>query len=162
MESQTKLERLAPTPPPSSATRAMKANRSKDTKPELALRRALFANGMRYRVGMRLNVPGRSVRPDVVFTRRRVAVFVDGCFWHGCSQHGRMPSDPTGYWHQKMERNRARDAAVDESLKAAGWTVVRVWEHLPASQAAKLVQETVTEVARRQRTRTTGSQPSLN
>ncbi|MFE9190596.1 very short patch repair endonuclease [Micromonospora sp. NPDC007208] len=131
--------RLPPAPPPSSATATMKANRSRDTKPELALRRALFAQGLRYRVGMRLTVPGKNVRPDIVFTRRKVAVFVDGCFWHGCLQHGRMPSDPSGYWHEKLERNKARDTAVNQALRAAGWTVVRVWEHAPVHESAAAI-----------------------
>ncbi|GAA2509853.1 very short patch repair endonuclease [Pilimelia columellifera] len=139
---------LPPAPPPSAATATMKANRSADTRPELALRRELFARGLRYRVGLRLVLPSRKVRPDVVFTRSRVAVFVDGCFWHACPTHHRMPSDPTGYWKQKIARNVARDAAVDAELRAAGWKVIRVWEHVPAAVAAGLVQQTVVELTR--------------
>jgi DNA mismatch endonuclease (patch repair protein) len=127
------------TPPPSSATRAMKGNRSRDTKPELALRRALFARGYRYRVASRISLPGRNVRPDLVFPRKRIAVFVDGCFWHGCPEHCRMPSDPTGYWHAKIARNKDRDATVDGLLAEAGWTVVRIWEHAAIDSAADLV-----------------------
>ncbi|MFE9693628.1 very short patch repair endonuclease [Micromonospora sp. NPDC005806] len=136
---------LLPTPPPSSATKTMKANRSTGTKPELALRRALFAAGLRYRVNLKVSVPGRTVRPDVVFTRTRVAVFLDGCFWHGCPQHGRMPSDPSGYWHQKIDRNQARDSAVDQALYESGWQVVRLWEHTATEEAAKLVRAAVAE-----------------
>lgn len=117
----------------------MKANRRRDTKPELRLRQALHANGYRYRVDMALEVPGRRVRPDVVFTRAKVAVFVDGCFWHSCPEHGRMPSDPTGYWHAKLARNTARDREVDEALIQAGWQVVRVWEHAPLDDAVDAV-----------------------
>ncbi|MEU5674271.1 very short patch repair endonuclease, partial [Micromonospora sp. NPDC047753] len=84
--------KLPPTPPPSSASKAMKANRSVNTKPEMALRRQLFQRGLRYRVGFRISLPQRAVRPDIVFTRPRVAIFVDGCFWHGCQLHCRMPS----------------------------------------------------------------------
>ncbi|MGN9890291.1 very short patch repair endonuclease [Micromonospora sp. L31] len=136
---------LPPTPPPSSATKTMKANRSTGTKPELALRRALFAAGLRYRVNLKVKVPGRTVRPDVVFTRTRVAVFVDGCFWHGCPQHGRMPSDPSGYWHQKIARNQGRDSAVDQALRESGWRVVRLWEHTATEEAAKLVRAAIAE-----------------
>ncbi|MFG1743651.1 very short patch repair endonuclease [Micromonospora chalcea] len=138
---------LPPAPPPSSASKAMRSNRSADTKPELALRRQLFRRGLRYRVGYRISLPQRVVRPDIVFTRRKLAVFVDGCFWHGCALHCRMPSDPSGYWHQKIGRNKARDMAVNEALGAAGWTVVRVWEHESAELSAEAI-----AVAVRQRT----------
>ena len=130
---------LPPTPLPSSATKAMRANRSAGTKPELALRRALFAAGLRYRVNLKVSVPGRSVRPDVVFTRARVAVFVDGCFWHGCPSHGRMPSDPSGYWHKKIARNQERDSAVDQALRESGWQVIRLWEHTATEESVARV-----------------------
>src|SRR5262245_30802927 len=113
--------KLPATPPPSSATKLMKSNRSYGTKPELDLRRELFRQGMRYRVSLHIPLRDRKVRPDIVFPRRKVAVFLDGCFWHGCPKHGRMPSDPTGYWHAKISRNRDRDLAVDTQLDAAGW-----------------------------------------
>ncbi|MEU0550616.1 very short patch repair endonuclease [Micromonospora sp. NPDC005979] len=132
-------ERLPPTPPPSSASRAMKSNKSTNTKPELALRRQLFRRGLRYRVGYRVVLPERAVRPDIVFTRHKLAVFVDGCFWHGCPQHCRMPSDPSGYWHQKIDRNRKRDVTVTEVLGTAGWTVFRVWEHESAEAVAEAI-----------------------
>ncbi|WP_269640001.1 very short patch repair endonuclease [Micromonospora chokoriensis] len=136
---------LPPTPPPSSASRTMKANRSTGTKPELALRRALFRAGLRYRVNLKVMTPGRVVRPDVVFTRTRVAVFVDGCFWHGCPLHGRMPSDPSGYWRQKISRNQERDRAVDQALHDAGWRVIRLWEHAATEEAVMLVRVAVAE-----------------
>lgn len=117
----------------------MRANRSTNTKPELALRRALHRLGYRYRLGVRVVLPSRSVRPDLTFNARRVAVFVDGCFWHSCPTHGRMPSDPSGYWAAKLARNRARDTVVDEGLRAAGWTVVRVWEHEAVGDAVARV-----------------------
>ncbi len=123
----------------------MKANRSTGTKPEIALRRVLFAAGLRYRVNLKVRVTGRTVRPDIVFTRVRVAVFVDGCFWHGCPQHGRMPSDPSGYWHQKIARNQERDSLVDQALHESGWQVVRIWEHTGTDAAAKLVQAAIAE-----------------
>jgi DNA mismatch endonuclease (patch repair protein) len=119
----------------------MRANRSRDTGPELRLRRALHAAGHRYRVNMMLSVPGRRVRPDIVFTRHNLAVFIDGCYWHRCPEHGRMPTDPTGYWSAKLQRNVIRDQAVNETLAASGWRVLRIWEHVPLDQALKSVED---------------------
>src|SRR6266568_6153968 len=119
-------------PHPSSAGRSanMKANRRVDTKPELALRRALHGLGYRYRKDFRLDLAGGvRVRPDIVFTARKVAVFVDGCFWHCCPEHGTQPSSNTWYWEPKLRRNVERDRAADAALLAAGWGVVRIWEH---------------------------------
>ena len=107
----------------------MRANRRTDTKPELALRRALHRQGYRYRKDYRLDLTGARVRPDIAFTARRVAVFVDGCFWHCCPQHGTQPASNTWYWAPKLARNVERDRAADAALAAAGWRVVRVWEH---------------------------------
>ena len=107
----------------------MRANRRTDTKPELALRRALHRQGYRYRKDYRLDLTGARVRPDIAFTARRVAVFVDGCFWHCCPQHGTQPAANTWYWAPKLARNVERDRAADAALAAAGWRVVRVWEH---------------------------------
>lgn len=107
----------------------MRANRRSDTKPELALRRALHRQGYRYRKDYRLDLTGARVRPDIAFTARRVAVFVDGCFWHCCPQHGTQPANNTWYWEPKLARNVARDRAADAALGGAGWTVVRIWEH---------------------------------
>jgi len=123
---------MADYPHPSSPGRSanMRANRRADTKPELALRRALHTLGYRYRKDYRLVLDGGAkVRPDIAFTARRVAVFVDGCFWHACPQHGRNPAVNDWYWSPKLARNVQRDRAADEALAAAGWQVVRVWEH---------------------------------
>lgn len=119
----------------------MKANRSRNTRPELRLRRALFAVGYRYRVSLMLEVPGRRVRPDLIFTKRRLAIFVDGCYWHRCPEHGRMPSDATGYWHAKLQRNVERDQQINEALSAAGWRVLRIWEHVSLNDAVKSVED---------------------
>ncbi len=119
-------------PHPSSAGRSanMKANRRVDTKPELALRRALHGLGYRYRKDYRLDLAeGVRVRPDIVFTARKVAVFVDGCFWHCCPDHGTQPAANTWYWEPKLRRNVDRDRAADAALGRAGWTVIRFWEH---------------------------------
>ena len=124
---------MADYPRPSSPGRSanMRANRRTDTKPELALRRALHKLGYRFRKDHRLDLDGgRRVRPDIAFTARRVAVFVDGCFWHACPQHGSQPGGrTTWYWTPKLARNVERDRAADETLAAAGWHVVRIWEH---------------------------------
>jgi DNA mismatch endonuclease, patch repair protein len=118
----------------------MRANRRRDTKPELALRRALHGRGLRYRKDLRLDLAGGArVRPDIAFTARRVAVFVDGCFWHACPQHGTRPAANTWYWEPKLAKNVQRDRAADAALAAAGWAVVRVWEHEPVDAAVSAV-----------------------
>jgi DNA mismatch endonuclease, patch repair protein len=117
----------------------MRANRRKDTKPELALRRALHARGYRYRKDYRLELAGTRVRPDIAFTARRVAVFVDGCFWHCCPLHGSQPANNTWYWEPKLARNVERDRVADAALAAAGWSVVRIWEHESVESAVAAV-----------------------
>ncbi|SEB44948.1 T/G mismatch-specific endonuclease [Amycolatopsis tolypomycina] len=121
-------------------SRNMRANRRADTKPEVALRSALHRLGYRYRKDFRLDLPeGVRVRPDIVFTARKVAVFVDGCFWHVCPEHGREPTSNEWYWTPKLRRNVERDQAANEALVRAGWRVVRVWEHLPIGEAVAVV-----------------------
>jgi DNA mismatch endonuclease (patch repair protein) len=117
----------------------MRSNRRTDTKPELALRAALHAMGYRYRKDFRLDLPSRRVRPDIAFTRRKVAVFIDGCFWHACPDHGGKPKNNEWYWSPKLARNVERDRAADEALEQAGWTVVRLWEHVPLGDAVAAV-----------------------
>jgi DNA mismatch endonuclease, patch repair protein len=141
-------------PSPSSPGRSanMKANRRTDTKPELALRRALHGMGYRYRKDHRLDLDGGvRVRPDIVFTARRVAVFVDGCFWHCCPDHGSQPAANSWYWEPKLRRNVERDRNADAALGLAGWTVIRLWEHesLEAAVAAVLEVLPVRKPARR-------------
>jgi DNA mismatch endonuclease (patch repair protein) len=126
-----------PTSPGRSAN--MRANRRSDTKPEMALRRALHGQGLRYRKDYRLDLDGGRVRPDIAFTARRVAVFVDGCFWHVCPEHGTQPANNTWYWGPKLTRNVERDRAADAALAAAGWQVVRIWEHVPLDAAVSAV-----------------------
>lgn len=116
-------------PPTAGRRRNMQANRRRDTGPERALRSLLHAAGYRYRVDLRISTKDGSARPDVVFTRRKVAVFVDGCFWHSCPVHGRPPTTNTTYWSPKLERNRQRDIRNTALLEQEGWIVVRVWEH---------------------------------
>lgn len=99
--------------------------RGKDTTPEMRLRRALFAQGMRYRIDFK-TPHGRA---DVVFTRRRIAIFVDGCFWHGCPEHYVRPRSRTEFWSGKLRGNVARDQRQTRALEASGWRVLRLWEH---------------------------------
>jgi len=104
--------------------RCMAANKGKNTKPELKLRKKLWSLGYRYRIGHGL--PGK---PDIVFVSRRLVIFVDGCFWHHCPLHFQMPKANRDFWERKIARNVARDAQVNEQLAAAGWHVIRIWEH---------------------------------
>jgi len=108
--------------------RSMQSNRRRDTRPELLVRRALFANGLRFRVDF---APGRNRRrrADIVFTRTRLAIFIDGCFWHGCPVHATTPKLNADYWRPKLERNVERDRETDEELRSEGWKVARFWEH---------------------------------
>ena len=98
--------------------------RSRDTRPELELRRRLWSRGLRYRLAVSL--PGS---PDLVFKRPRVAVFVDGCFWHGCPEHGSIPKTNSAFWANKLAQNTERDRQVDRALRERCWTVLRFWEH---------------------------------
>lgn len=120
---------LSPRPQTDGRSRNMRAIRRVNTKPELSLRRALHAAGLRYRVDLRLDLPLGRVRPDLAFTRRKVAVFVDSCFWHSCPEHGHVPAVNDWYWVPKLERTTTRDAHANNVLRDAGWTVVRAWEH---------------------------------
>ena len=114
----------------------MRANRKADTRPELALRSALHCRGLRFRLGRLIDAAGVRVRPDIVFATARIAIFVDGCFWHRCPEHGTSPSANVAYWEPKLARNVDRDRRVDSALASHGWTVVRVWEHDVTADAA--------------------------
>lgn len=120
--------------------RNMAAIRRRDTKPERALRSHLHRAGYRFRVDLRLDLPGGRVRPDIVFTRQKVAVFVDGCFFHGCPTHGKRPNiQNQDYWGPKIAGNMERDRKADRILQEAGWISVRVWEHEAPGDAVQLV-----------------------
>ena len=134
-------------PQPDAAISArMRRTRQRDTAAELALRRELYRRGLRYFVDFPPLKADRRRRADVVFPRARVAIYVDGCFWHGCPLHATWPKTNAQWWRQKIERNRARDRSTDEALRDAGWTVVRVWEHEDAEVAADRVQGAVHRV----------------
>lgn len=130
-----------PEPTDAAVSKRMRQNRRRDSRAELSLRSELHRRGLRFRVDMALRVGGRHIRPDVVFTRARIAVFVDGCFWHCCPEHGNQPRANTDYWGPKLARNVARDRAVDAALNNAGWEVMRAWEHeLPSAVADRVEQ----------------------
>lgn len=110
----------------------------RETRPELLLRRELHRRGMRFRVQYR--VPGNNRRTiDIAFTRVRLAVYLDGCFWHGCPEHHVRPRTNSEWWRWKVERNQARDRDTDDQLKSAGWVVLRIWEHEGVQEAADRV-----------------------
>lgn len=128
-------------------SRNMAAIRRTDTKPEVALRSALHSAGYRFRKDYPLRLAGRLVRPDIAFTRAKVAVFVDGCFWHCCPLHGRQPTSNTGYWSPKLQGNVDRDRLQTELLEANGWRVVRVWSHESTEYALHHVAKVVGQQA---------------
>lgn len=113
----------------------MVGNRGADTKPERVLRSALHARGLRFFKNRR-PVPTIACRADIVFPAQKVAVFVDGCFWHRCPTHGVSPRTNSEYWRAKLDRNLARDQRNDRALRDAGWDVIRVWEHEAPQTAA--------------------------
>lgn len=116
----------------------------RDTAPELALRRVLHRRGLRYRVHRR-PLPDLARQADIVFTGAKVAVFVDGCFWHGCPIHASWPKANGGWWRDKIQKNRDRDAATTSALAANGWFVLRFWEHEDPVVAADTVEEVLAE-----------------
>jgi DNA mismatch endonuclease (patch repair protein) len=108
----------------------MRANRRKDTGPERQVRGLLHARGLRYRVDLPIKLGSpRPIRPDIVFTRARLAIFIDGCFWHGCPDHKGRPRTNAHYWGPKLDGNAARDRQQTDALNEAGWLVLRFWEH---------------------------------
>lgn len=121
----------------------MRANRGRDTRPELQIRSRLHRMGLRFRVDHRLLAVGVSCRPDLVFAGSRVVVFVDGCFWHSCPRHGELPRSNRSFWEEKLRRNAERDRRQDTALEADGWQVIRVWEHEEPAQAARWIAEAV-------------------
>jgi DNA mismatch endonuclease (patch repair protein) len=125
-------------PPSPAVSRRMASVRQKNTDAEIALRRALFRIGLRYRVNFRVLTKPRRVA-DIVFPARKIAVFVDGCFWHGCPKHASWPKRNSEFWRQKIEANRIRDADTNFRLRRMGWIVLRFWEHESPIAAAEIV-----------------------
>lgn len=129
------------------ARRSMQSNKGRDTKPELLVRRLVHAADLRYRVSARPEA-GLRRTADLLFRPARVAVFVDGCFWHGCPEHYIRPKANDGYWSGKVARNRERDEETTRILTERGWTVLRFWEHEDPTEVA----ERIVAVVRRRRT----------
>jgi DNA mismatch endonuclease (patch repair protein) len=120
----------------------MRKVRRKHTGAELGLRKALFAKGLRYRLHVTLiKKPRRTA--DIVFQNVKVAIFIDGCFWHGCPSHGSMPKNNAQFWCEKIRNNKARDADTNERLTTLGWLVIRVWEHQDPINAAEMISAVV-------------------
>ena len=141
---QRVMQRVTPPGATSPAVRKrMQATRGRDTGPEIAVRRALHRRGLRFNVDASVAPLGRRRRIDVVFPRRKVAVFVDGCFFHRCPTHGTEPAANGHYWGPKLDRNVARDRETDALLVAAGWRVLRFWEHEDPEEVAEQVQRLV-------------------
>jgi DNA mismatch endonuclease (patch repair protein) len=127
--------RNAPEPSSTAARNRMRAARPRDTAAELALRSALDRLGLAYTTN-ESPLPDLRRRADIIFPTQRLAVFVDGCFWHGCPVHGTWPKQNAEFWREKIETNRRRDAETDRHLRSANWRVVRVWEHEDPDEAA--------------------------
>ena len=136
-----------PEPTSPSATKTMRANRRSDTKPEVALRSLLHRSGLRFRKDYAIRrSDGIAVHCDIAFVRRRVAVFVDGCFWHCCPEHGTVPKSNQAYWIPKLRRNVDRDRVTDRGLREAGWRVLRFWEHVSPEEANAEILRSLAEV----------------
>ena len=104
--------------------KGVKKIKSKNTKPEITIRQLIWKKGYRYRIGH-----GLMGKPDMVFPSYNIAIFIDGCFWHGCPKHYRMPSSNVKYWKQKISQNKKRDRKINKQLKKEGWKIIRIWEH---------------------------------
>ena len=133
VQASENLRNIAPDSPDSWASseavrRSMRGNRGRDTRPEVAMRSALHAAGLRFRKNYR-PLPGSRAVVDVAFTRWKVAVQLDGCFWHGCPEHGSRPATNTDYWDEKLRGNAERDRRLERVLADHGWSVLRFWEH---------------------------------
>lgn len=130
---------------PAVRSRVMGLIRGKDTSPEIRLRKGLWVAGLRYRI--KNSLPGK---PDLIFVTAKVAVFVDGCFWHGCPLHGRVPHTNQSFWVKKFTGNIARDLAVQSALQAKGWLVLRFWEHEVGQDLVGCVSRVIQAVKPRQ------------
>lgn len=132
----------SPKPSSKAASERMAATGQRDTTAELRIRKILFAKGLRYRVDYPVLTNPRR-RADVAFIGPTVAVFIDGCFWHGCPEHGTWPKANAEFWREKIEANRKRDQDTNRRLKADGWYVIRIWEHENPEDAVDRVVQAV-------------------
>lgn len=138
-------ERISkPTPSSEAALARMKAAKPRDTAPEKALRSALHRKGLRFRIDEK-PIGSLNRKADIVFRSAKVAIFVDGCFWHGCPVHGTLAKANAEFWSQKIRQNRERDTDTTKCLKAAGWKVIRVWEHEDPEKASQKIHDIVVE-----------------
>jgi len=133
---------LSPKATSSAATVVMRGNRRRDTRPEMAIRSEVHRRGLRYRVDNQPILDLRR-RADLVFRSAKVAVFVDGCLWHGCPEHCRVPETHREYWSEKIDRNMRRDLDTDRRLRKEGWVSIRIWEHDDPEEAAAKVADVV-------------------
>lgn len=136
----------APKPSSKAASAVMSGNRKTGSKPEVQVRSQLHRMGYRFRKNHPVETEERKIRPDIVFPGPRLAVFIDGCFWHYCPEHGNIPKTNRPYWEQKLRRNVLRDRQVDELLKDAGWRVLRIWEHVKPLRAAENIANRVDRI----------------
>ena len=137
-------------PPPATdeaTRRRMQRTRRRDTQAELRVRSAVHRRGLRYRVD-RAPLPGVRRRADLLFASERLAVYIDGCFWHGCPLHGTLPKANAEWWQDKLQSNRDRDRDTDRRLADAGWHVLRAWEHEDPEEVADRVQDRLRELRR--------------
>lgn len=134
------MPRVQPSSP--EASRRMAKVRQTGTGAEIALRRELYRRGLRYRIDFEVLKKPRRVA-DIAFPGQMIAIFVDGCFWHGCPEHATWPKQNSDFWRQKIEANRVRDTDTNERLRNIGWTVLRFWEHEQPTEAAEIVVQTV-------------------
>ena len=131
---------------PMQRSRCMSRIQGKNTSPETSLRKALWATGLRYRIHAKL--PGK---PDIVFTKLKVVIFIDGCFWHRCPIHGVMPKSNADFWKAKLKGNVKRDRKTDKTLRKLGWEVMRFWEHQVENELEKVVKEVISFVSKKRR-----------
>ena len=128
-----------PKPSSKAAVNVMKANKRANTKPEVLIRTHLHRAGYRFRKDFNIKINGKNYRPDIAFTKQKVAIFIDGCFWHLCPIHGHIPKTNIHYWEPKLKKNSERDKNSNKVLRKAGWKVVRVWEHVSIKEAANSI-----------------------
>lgn len=128
-----------PKPSSSATTAVMKSNKRTDTKPELVIRSLLNREGLRFRKDYPIKVDRRTFRPDIAFTKYKLAIFIDGCFWHSCPEHGHIPKSNITYWEQKFKQNKERDVITTNLLLCNGWHVLRIWEHTAPEEALILI-----------------------
>lgn len=147
MKDRSRRRSEVPAPSSDAARNRMRAAKPRNTKPEVILRSALDQCGLQYANDVIL-LPGLRRKTDIVFEAERVAVYVDGCFWHGCPIHGTWPKQNAEFWRNKIETNRRRDVDTDQKLMEAGWRVIRVWEHENMMDASQRIATTVRDAAR--------------